>query len=300
MRRIHRYLIGLLPVLVPLLIPDPAAPQNVYADQVHGYLDEFESRVLDADHVLEGEAYGWMMDGAEGATIVRLPAGSYVVLGACDDDCSDIDLAVTRIDNREELGADRELDSFPIVQFSLTEPGEVRIEMSMPDCGTARCYTGYRWFSSDVGLDASLNPSGDVSGWEAQVMSQLEVVPTPDDVDLVDERTGLVGAGEAGRFSLTLEPGSYGGVAVCDYDCSDIDLVVYDPDGTMITSDVLEDDVPVVEMEVTGKGGSHTFEVRMVSCATASCGYGFRLYRQDLDEPLSTWLTRRSPSSPTR
>lgn len=269
---------GLAFVAVLLALPAAAAAQNAYADQVQGYLDEFEARVLDQGYTLEGEAVGWMMDGAEGGTIVDLPAGSYVVLGACDDDCSDIDLAVARVDDQADLGADREMDSFPIVEFTLAERGSVLIGITMPECDTARCYAGYRWYSSDVasGLD-------DVEGWEQQIAVQLEALPVPEDAGVNDERTGLVGAGEATRFSLALEPGPYGGVAVCDFDCSDVDLAVYDARGDLVSDDVLEDDFPIVNFEVAEGGGTFTFEVRMVDCSTDTCGYGFRLYRQQID-----------------
>jgi hypothetical protein len=36
-----------------------------------------------------------------------------------------------------------------------------------------------------------------------------------------------------------------------------------------------------VELEIAKGGGTYYFEVRMVSCSTRSCGYGFRLYRRD-------------------
>lgn len=256
--------------IVVLVLPSGATAQNVYADQVEGYLDELEARVLDDGYSQEGASAGWMLEGTEGGTLIRLPAGRYVVLGACDDDCSDLDLAVSRVDDRAELGADRAVDSFPVVEFSLDEARTVLLGVSMPDCDTPRCFAGYRWYSHDV------------EGWEQQIAVQMAALPMPEDASVSDERTGVVGAGEVLRLSLELEPGSYGGVAVCDYDCSDIDLVVFDADGGTVASDVLEDDFPIVNLGVM-ETGTFTFELRMVDCSTQTCGYGFRLYRQDPD-----------------
>lgn len=259
------------------LLPAAVPAQGVYADQVAGYLTDMEGR-LGSGLTLEGEASGWMADGAEGATIVRLPAGSYVAFGACDNDCSDIDLVVSRLDTEEMLDSDREMDSFPIVEFTLGQATDVIIGISMPGCGTARCYVGYRWYHTGGAAETAAVGAG---GWEGQVQTQLDALPMPEGVQLVDERTGLVEAGGDTRFSLNLGPGSYAGVAVCDNDCSDIDLTVQDAAGSTVASDVLADDVPVVEFEIAKGGGTHYFEVDMVSCATSSCGFGFRLYRRD-------------------
>lgn len=261
---------GLLQALIIVLaLPGVAAAQSVYADQVESYLDELEARFVGDGYNLEGASAGWMIQGAEGGTLIRLPAGSYVALGACDDDCSDLDLAVS-VDEETELGADRATDAFPVVEFSLAEAATVLIKVSMPGCDTPRCFTGYRWYSADV------------EGWEEQIALQMRALPTPEDAAVIDERTGLVGSGDAIRFSLGLEPGRYGGVAVCDYDCSDVDLVVFDDDGATLASDVLEDDFPIINLEIP-EASTLTFEVRMVDCSTATCGYGFRLYREDLD-----------------
>lgn len=271
MRPYHAPYAGLLyAAIVVLALPAAAAAQNVYVAQVQGYLDELEARFADDGYNREGESTGWMMPGSEGGTLIRLPAGRYVALAACDDDCSDLDLTVSGVDQEAELGADRAEGSRPVVEFSLAESGTVLLELSMPACDTPRCFIGYRWYS------------GDVEGWEEQIALQLRALPTPEDTYVADERTGLIGAGEVIRFSLALEPAYYAGVALCDYDCSDIDLVVLDADGAAVASDVLEDDSPVVNMGIP-EAGTFTFEVRMVDCSTPTCGYGFRLYRQDID-----------------
>ena len=268
-----------LVVLMMLAFPLSVAAQNVYADQVATYLDEMEAEVAGEGYQLEGQSTGWMMDGAEGATIVRLPAGSYVVVGACDDDCSDIDLMAARMDTQEDLDSDDEMDSFPVVEFSLGEETDVIIGMSMPDCSTSRCFVGYRWYVRSGGGDDA--PAAGAGGWEAQVTEQLGVIGSPEGMALVDDRTGLIEAGEAVRFALTLDRGTFGGLAVCDYDCSDVDLAVYDAGGSLLTADELEDDVPIVNFDVGKGGGTYYIEVRMISCATQTCGYGFQLYREN-------------------
>lgn len=282
MTRPRRPLAGLATVALATIalaaVPGTGAAQNPYAEQVAAYLDEVEERALGEAYVLEGESEGWMMNGAEGATILRLPAGRFVVIGACDDDCSDIDLIVSRMDTEQLLGSDREMDASPTVEFSLDQETDVVIGMSMPDCSTARCYAAYRWYGAEA--DGATAPAAGAATWQDQVGIQFEALPTPDGAEVADERTGLVEAGEQLRFSINLAPGRYAGVAVCDNDCSNVDLAVYDAGGTMVSSDVLDDDVPIVDFDLVKGGGTYYFEVRMVECTTASCGYGFRLYRE--------------------
>ena len=258
-----------------LLLPGAATAQNPYAEQVSGYLDDMFDRTLGADYSLEGESHGWMIDGADGGSMVRLPAGRYVVIGACDNDCEDIDLAVSRLDTEVMLDSDQEMDSFPSVEFSLDQETDVLIGMSMPTCTTARCYAGYRWYRAGSGGAEDAVEGG---SWQEQVTGQLDAFPLVEGMALADERTGLVEAGGEQRFSLELEPGRYAGVAVCDFDCSDVDLLVRAADGTTVSSDILEDDVPIVEFDILKGEVTYDFEVRMVTCATPSCGFGFRLY----------------------
>lgn len=75
-------------------LPEAGTAQNPYAEQVITYLDGVEERTLSEGYVPEGESEGWMMSGAEGATILRLPAGRFVVIGMSMPDCSNLDLAV--------------------------------------------------------------------------------------------------------------------------------------------------------------------------------------------------------------
>lgn len=274
MTPVHRSLARFGAVAALLIVHGTVAAQNQYAEQVQNYLDQVADRLLDDSYSLEGESSGWMMDGSQNGTIVQLPAGSYTAFGACDDDCTDIDMVVTRMDTQENLDDDREDDSFPIVRFTLSAETSVLIAMSMPTCGTARCYAGFRWYSNG---SASTSSDADAGTWEGQVMTQLQALPTSDGVSVVDERTGLVDASGSTRFSLNLSPGHYGAVAVCDNDCSNVDLLVYDAGGSQVASDVLDDDVPIVDFEVRKGGGTYYFEVKMVSCTTSSCGFGFRL-----------------------
>lgn len=65
-------------------------------------------------------------------------------------------------------------------------------------------------------------------------------------------------------------------MGLCDTDCSDMDLILYDRAGNVVDKDVQADDVPIV----TWKGGAADLdlEVRMVKCKADPCHYGVRAY----------------------
>jgi hypothetical protein len=71
----------------------------------------------------------------------------------------------------------------------------------------------------------------------------------------------------------------YAIVGVCDNDCDDIDLYIYDEDGDEIDSDASTDDVPVLELSTRGSG-EFRVRVRMFNCDTEPCYYAFGVYRR--------------------
>lgn len=80
--------------------------------------------------------------------------------------------------------------------------------------------------------------------------------------------------GDSDSFSFTLEKGkSYKVISVCDNDCSDIDMVLYDENDNEISKDTKEDSMPIVE--ATPKWtGDFRLDVKMHSCRTSPCYYG--------------------------
>ena len=79
-------------------------------------------------------------------------------------------------------------------------------------------------------------------------------------------------------FSLTLHSGTtYALVGVCDNDCSDLDLVLYDADGDQVDSDVQTDDVPIVQV-TPRETMRYRVKVLMPSCKTNPCWYGIGVY----------------------
>ena len=79
-------------------------------------------------------------------------------------------------------------------------------------------------------------------------------------------------------LTITLRPGvSYAFMGVCDEDCHDVDLRLYDPDGDEVDADVRTDDWPIVMVTPRYKG---TYQVRviMASCSRNPCYYGIGVF----------------------
>jgi len=69
----------------------------------------------------------------------------------------------------------------------------------------------------------------------------------------------------------------YAILGVCDQDCTDVDLRVYDPMGNMLGEDILTDDHPVVEF-TAGSSGQYRVNTIMATCNTNPCYYGVQVY----------------------
>lgn len=84
--------------------------------------------------------------------------------------------------------------------------------------------------------------------------------------------------GDSDDYNVILQGGrSYKLIGVCDNDCSDLDITLYDNDGDIVDRDLLDDDKPVVS--VSGKsGGRYRMNVSMAACSTGTCFYSVAVY----------------------
>ncbi|MEM1052878.1 MAG: hypothetical protein AAGI28_12370 [Pseudomonadota bacterium] len=91
---------------------------------------------------------------------------------------------------------------------------------------------------------------------------------------------GMLEERQSGVLRFTLKAGErYVAIGLCDEQCKDIDLGVYDKNGFEIASDRQEDAIPIVEL-VPEKGGLAFFRMKMIRCDAEPCRYGVGVYRQ--------------------
>jgi hypothetical protein len=121
---------------------------------------------------------------------------------------------------------------------------------------------------------ASLEP------WERSVLRQLLRV------DSLGRETGFIAFGDVqlgylrrGRTeseTLTLPAGTYVATGVCDDDCDDLDLYVYNSAGRLLDSDLKRDAAPTVGFNLTQRSQIRLV-ASMASCSAEPCYYGVRV-----------------------
>lgn len=92
------------------------------------------------------------------------------------------------------------------------------------------------------------------------------------------------------RESATVEVHTCSGIrytaqGICDAGCTDFDLTAYDSSAELLDSDVLPDDVPILNF-TPAESGMTTLAVEMVSC-TGSCDWAVQLVIDDATAPAA-------------
>lgn len=116
------------------------APDS-WEEQVISFLqsteDEFESRGFSRTHEYET---GTLRRGGSETIRVNLDAGvTYVVVGACDTDCDDVDLRVYG-PRGTLLDSDLASDDYPVLTLTPRVSGEHTVKVTMARCDTSVCY----------------------------------------------------------------------------------------------------------------------------------------------------------------
>lgn len=97
--------------------------------------------------------------------------------------------------------------------------------------------------------------------------------------ELVNILCGALDEGEHGTYDSSISPNTrIGYVAVCDQDCSDVDLRMYE-DGELVAQDVSRDDVPIIRYLAREGGDNYRIDVEMYACSVEPCFYAVAMYR---------------------
>ena len=114
--------------------------------------------------------------------------------------------------------------------------------------------------------------------WERVVRSQLQQVGTASEgrgyTMSHDIYMGRLDDDATTNLTLNLDAGkAYEIWGVCDQDCSDIDMVLYDENDNEVDSDLLTDDKPLVEV-TPRHSATFRIKVTMANCRANPCRYG--------------------------
>lgn len=134
----------------------------------------------------------------------------------------------------------------------------------------------------DVSDVSDVSDLSDLQPWQAVVVRQLRSAETQmaeaGYARYDSPRYDLLAVDSLDTALTELPAGDYRALAVCDADCSDVDLMVTDRRGDVLGMDVLEDDVPIVDFRTAG--GRVGLAVKMIVCSTDVCYYGMQLFRR--------------------
>lgn len=121
--------------------PRSTGTRGEWEERVIGYLEEGEE-------VMEGQGFsrtheyetGTLRRGGSETVRVELDAGvTYVLLGACDTDCDDVDLRIFA-PRGALLDSDVAADDFPLLRVTPSVTGEYTVRVTMAGCDTSVCY----------------------------------------------------------------------------------------------------------------------------------------------------------------
>lgn len=90
--------------------------------------------------------------------------------------------------------------------------------------------------------------------------------------------SGSLSQGQTWNVPVEMHAGyDYRVLGVCDRDCADLDLVLYDPNGAAITQDTSTTSQPLVGLQPSYTA-NFTIQVQMYNCTIAPCYYALALY----------------------
>ena len=258
-----------------LMIPPTAASQVSVDDRLAGYEVIIQKEGF---YRVTGQLDGMLSEGNESYFSLSLQSGmEYRIIGYCDDDCDDLNLALYDSDG-DLIEEDVLMDAAPLLSFTANTSGRFEVEVAMVTCHLEPCGFGVGVFG--LGHEET----GEEHLGHDHFLDDLEV---SDKLDLLEEAwaedgytrasgilSGWLYEEETGTHGVDLRSGAeYRIVGVCDYDCEDMDLTLYDSSGDIVVEDVRSDELPMLEL--TGlNDGAFLLEAHMVTCTVEPCEYG--------------------------
>lgn len=134
-------------MLITALALGSAGAHQDFVDQVAYQLDAIRAEIASDFEAASDIGIGELEPGDEGAFTVEVFEGvEYVIIGVCDADCGDLDLAAWS-DDDEEIASDIEYDDYPVLRFEAPYDGEVYVGVLMADCGADTCVWGVQGYA---------------------------------------------------------------------------------------------------------------------------------------------------------
>jgi len=256
-------------LLVPLLLlfAVPAQGQSP-SDRIHRFLESASGfQLLETIHTA-------VLDSGKAITfsVTLLEGAEYMVVGYCDEACTNIDL--TLLDpSGEEIQADRLPDAEPILMLAAETTGEYFIQAQAIECSVTGCNIALGILGSTA--EPGVGPGEDMAGRLSLVGAEFGSFGF---TEVGHVRRGSLNTDQSISLPVPFEEGmEYRIAGVCDKDCFDLDLVLRDPQGTEVDSDLLVDALPILA-HVADTTGDYQMDVAMVACGVEPCAFRIVTY----------------------
>ncbi|HEX8906703.1 MAG TPA: hypothetical protein VF771_17765 [Longimicrobiaceae bacterium] len=122
-----------------------AAPrqQDEWVAQVRRQLQQYGRAVESRGYSLSHQILTGSLDNGESEMVeVRLDIGTlYQIMGACDNDCTDLDLTLYNSAGNE-VDSDLQVDDYPVVSVEPGRTATYRIKVTMARCSAEPCRYG--------------------------------------------------------------------------------------------------------------------------------------------------------------
>lgn len=273
-----------------MLAGAPAVAQDGDFDaQVRSYLDAgmapHASRGYRRDNTNQDVIAPLTLNSGGQVAILNLRRGqNYRVYGACDNDCSDLDLEIY---DSEGAFVERDvaLDDVPFVQIAPTESGRYVARFWVAACAAEPCYSGIRVVVGGTPEQRAAEASGggDFASGVASLLDQAGTgfagegfAPIPNIAPPAIEGLMLSGEGQRGTYALRAGQ-AYRFAAACDSDCTDIDIEVQDSAGQTVASNLGVDNPTSVDF-TPSRNGDYVVRAWLAVCSAEPCFAGQRGY----------------------
>jgi hypothetical protein len=115
--------------------------------QIGQYLDQYAGQFASGMARPTGftDQIGPMQPGTDSRFVMELTGGTpYAFLGACDGDCTNVDIELIDMRTGGVVASDMLPDDYPVVNFTPQANGQYMVRTILQTCTVAPCYTGMR------------------------------------------------------------------------------------------------------------------------------------------------------------
>ena len=127
-----------------------AAPAHAQPEIIRTQLDSAASLMGNQGFRLQDNiVHGDLRQGQDEAFELELEGGkTYIIVGVCDGDCSDLDMALTTAGG-DDVDSDYELDDVPMVMVEVARNATYNLTVRMAACSVEPCGFGVGVFANN-------------------------------------------------------------------------------------------------------------------------------------------------------